>query len=149
MCRRYFLLGVFFLSVLSVLTGCQTVQSIDNEPLRDNATAEDRPVTLVYLRAENCHYCLSWERNVEPKWLASVERGKLSYRALSFATFKDLTTDDVWPADLKWIRDELNVKKGTPRWVLVKDREVLAKALGTNHWGDIMMPAIQRAIGSQ
>lgn len=146
---RDFLLRVSFLLVLSVLAGCQTVQSVDNKPLRDTATTEDRPVTLVYLRAANCHYCLSWERNVEPKWLASAERGKVSYRALSFATFKDLTTDNVWPDDLKWIREELNVRKGTPRWVLVRDREVLAKAFGSNHWGDIMMPAIQRAVGPQ
>lgn len=149
MFRSCFLLGAVLFPVLSLLAGCQTIQPVDNAPLRDGSTFEGRPVTLVYLRAANCPYCLSWERNVEPKWLASVERGKVSYRALSFATFRDLTTDDVWPTDLKWIRDELNVKKGTPRWILVKDREVLAKALGSNHWGDIMMPAIERAVGAQ
>lgn len=105
-------------------------------------------MTLVYLRAPNCPFCLSWERSTEPQWLESSERAKLSYRALSFATFKDLTQDEVWPDDLKWIRDELNIRSGTPRWVLVEGREVLGKALGSNRWDSVMMPEIRKAVGS-
>ena len=126
-----------------ILAGCQARQPLGPVMPADQAADPARPLTLVYLGARNCGYCLDWEGDEELAFLASAERREITYRRLIFASFRDLTSDQVWPADLVWIRDELGITGGTPQYVIVRGREVLLSAIGTDEWDGYVLPTLR------
>lgn len=126
-----------------ILAGCQARPPLGPIMPADQAADPARPLTLVYLGARNCGYCLEWEGDQEQAFLASAERRAITYRRLIFASFRDLTVDRVWPADLVWIRDELGITGGTPRYVVVRGRELLLSAVGTDDWSGIVLPTLR------
>lgn len=127
------------------LMACQAAPEQGGMP-RDLVTHADRPVTLIYVRSSACPFCRQWENFVEPEWARSAERSRLSYRVLDFPHFSDITSDRRWPEDLRWVRDELRLTRGTPRFILVKDRKILASYFGTRSWESEMVPTIRLAL---
>ncbi len=127
------------------LMACQAAPEQGGMP-RDLVTHADRPVTLIYVTSGACYYCRQWENFVEPEWVRSPERSRLSYRVVDFPHFGNITSDSRWPEDLRWVRDELRLTRGTPRFILVKDRKILASYFGTRSWQSEMVPTIRLAL---
>lgn len=110
----------------------------------DRAASPDRPLQLVYIGAYNCHPCNMWEARIEPSFLASPTRTQITYRKLKFPFFQDIEAGSVWPEDLRWVRDRLQLRRGTPRWIVVRGQEVL---LSTMRWHDVE-PVLARHVSA-
>jgi hypothetical protein len=132
-------------SVVFGLAACRTTAEQPGLP-RDTVTHPDRPLTLLYVRSSACPYCREWELFAEPEWLRSPARSRVSYRVLDFLHFSDITADSGWPEDLRWVRDELRLTRGTPRYILIRDRTILGSHFGTNRWQSDVLPAIRQAL---
>ena len=143
--RRNFSLGIGAVTLTAALTGCAGSKLAENAMPADQQIAADRPVGLIYVRANNCSYCRSWENGAERRWLASDLRRDVSYIRLDFFTFRDITTTNVW-GDFVWIRDELGLKRGTPRWIVFRGDQILEAGYGTNVWRRGIVPAVERAV---
>lgn len=145
---RRFILTAALAMAASALGGCQTTTSPDPALAvrRDSGPDPTRPVTLIYIRSPVCPYCLDWERTAEPRWLASPERARLTYRVLEFAHFRNIAEDSGWPEDLRWVRDRERLSRGTPRFIVIRDDDVLISAFGTGSWERDVLPVIRRAV---
>jgi len=145
--RRGFLLGAVA-SFAPFVTACQTTTTSTGRPQipADQGPNPEKPVTVLYIRSSSCPYCLRWERGVEPRWLASPERAAVTYRVLDFPHFRNISGDKFWPVDVRWVRDQENLTRGTPRFIVFRDREILASGFGTESWSREVLPAIRRAI---
>ena len=145
--RRHFMISGAVSAGL-LLIGCQTTASPDAvvAARRDGGPAPARPVTLIYIRSPVCPYCLDWERTEEPRWLASPERGRLTYRVLEFAHFRNIAEDSGWPQDLRWVRDRERLTRGTPRFIVISGNDILISTFGTGSWERDVLPVIRRAV---
>ena len=143
--RRTVLLAVPAL----VLAGCQARPPLGPKMPADEAADPARPLTLIYLGARNCPYCLDWEGDQEQAFLASADRRAITYRRLIFASFRDLTSDRVWPEDLRWVRDELGITGGTPQYIVVRGREVLLSTIGLDKWSDEVLPTLRARLQAE
>ena len=139
--RRRFALGLPAFGLMA----CQSPPEAGSMP-RDLVTHADRPVTLIYVNSSACPSCREWELFDEPQWARSAERSRVSFRVLHFPHFSDITADSRWPEDLRWVRDELRLTRGTPRYILVKDRTILASHFGSNRWQSAVVPAVRQAL---
>jgi hypothetical protein len=111
----------------------------------DAAPVAGRDLTLIYVGARDCGFCRWWEAEDEPAFLASGERGRVSYRRLIFERFADTTSDAVWPEDIRWVRDTLGIRQGTPRFVLIERGQIVLHTGGINGWREEVLPRIQAA----
>lgn len=145
--RRSFLIGAAA-SFAPFVTACQTTTTSTGRPQipADQGPNPEKPVTVLYIRSSSCPYCLRWERGVEPRWLASPERAAVTYRVLDFPHFRNISGDRYWPEDVRWVRDQEKLTRGTPRFIVFRDREILASGFGTESWSSEVLPAIRRAI---
>lgn len=143
--RRNFTLGAGSLALTAALAGCTTAKLDENAMPADQTVMPDRPVGVIYIRADNCPYCRGWESGQERRWLASDLRREVSYIRLDFFTFRDITTANVW-GDFVWIRDELGLKRGTPRWVVFRGNEILEASYGTKSWRNSVLPQVRRVV---
>lgn len=137
--------GAILSSAVFGLAACRTTDGQPGTP-RDTATYPDRPLTLLYVRSSACPYCREWEVFAEPDWLRSPERSRLSYRVLDFFHFSNITAASGWPEDVRWVRDELQLTRGTPRFILIRDRNILGSYFGSNRWQSDVLPAVRQAL---
>lgn len=131
---------------LALLGGCQTTGPRNVDAGADRVADPARPFSVVYIAADNCPYCQYFESSYQPEWLASAERQKVNYRVVRVGFYQDITPDDAWPNDLIWLRDQLNLRRGTPRFLLVKGREVLVSAFGTNALRNKVLPRLREEL---
>ena len=92
--------------------------------------AADSKLRLLYLSAEDCAPCRTYERREFPEWLRSEAAKHVEFRKLDFYTFRDTQTDRGWPRDLRWVREKTYVRKVTPRFVVLVDRQVVSNRTG-------------------
>lgn len=140
--RRGFI-GASTASASLALFGCQTTGP---QMPADTGPDPSRPVSVLYIRSDSCPYCRRWEAVAEQRWLASDTRPKVVYRVLDFPHFRDISGDDGWPADLRWVREQEGLKRGTPRYIVIRDREVLISEYGTASWLNDVLPLIRREV---
>ena len=131
---------------LAALAGCGTSQVRGPIVPADSGPDPQRPLTVIYIGAKNCGYCLEWEDETERQFLASEERKRVTYRRLIFASFRDLTSDRVWPNDLIWVRDRLGIRRGTPRYIVTREQEILLTTYGTTAWTFDVLPLVRSRV---
>lgn len=132
-----------------ILAGCQARPPRGPVMPADEAADPARPLTLIYLGARNCPYCIEWEGEPEQAFLASADRRSITYRRLIFASFRNLTSDRVWPEDLVWVRDELGITGGTPQYIIVRGRRVLLATIGTDTWSSEVLPTLRARLQAE
>ena len=142
--------SVLLIAGTSLVSACVTTGGEDGAPDTagrlppDRVAHPDRPVQLIYIGAYDCPPCRSWEATIEPSFLASPTRARLTYRKLKFPFFRDIAANSLWPEDLRWVRDRLSLRAGTPRWIVVRGDEVL---LSTMRWRDVA-PVLERHVAA-
>lgn len=143
--RSVLLVSAASLVSACVTTGSETAETSPSGRMPPDRTASpDRPTQLIYIGAYDCAPCRTWEATIEPSFLASPTRARITYRKLKFPMFMDIAATSIWPEDLRWVRDRLQLRRGTPRWILVRGEEIL---LSTTRWRDVQ-PALERHLAA-
>ena len=108
------------------------------------AKAEHHGITLVYIGADDCAPCQTWRKRELPKWQASATRGKVDFRMVMAAHFRNVVDPYYWPDDLLWIKDDAHVSNASPQYVVAKDGKVLLRGFGVQSWQSRVLPLLQR-----
>ena len=106
------------------------------------AGATEAKPTLVYVSAEDCSTCRSWERNHLAQFAPSAERNAVEWREVKNKTLTRITEKSAWPVELEWLRAQVP-SSGTPRFYLVEGERILARGDGISGWTGTVLPAIK------
>jgi len=111
---------------------------------RRSARAHDAgDVTLVYVGAEDCPPCRTWQRGDGAAFRASPEFTRLTYREIESPTLFDVLKDEHWPADLRRYRDQLPRGAGVPLWLVVAGDKVVVQDFGESRWRANVLPTVK------
>ncbi len=105
--------------------------------------ANRHDVTLVYVGAEDCAPCRSWQRGAGAAFHASPEFPRVSYREVKSPTVLNLLKDEYWPDDLRKYRNRLDRRAGVPLWFVVADHEIVEQSFGERQWVDAVLPKLK------
>lgn len=103
-------------------------------------------VEVIYLGTNDCPYCRHWEAARKPELLASSEGKAASYREVHGETLRKPIEAAHYPADLKWLAEQIGPSRGVPRFVLVVDGKVVMNVMGTEAYQQAFLPALRRAV---
>lgn len=124
--------------VAAVATGVATLGA--------GSPTEASPVTLIYVGAEDCAPCRTWQRDKRPDWLASREFTRVTYREVKSASVLDILKDGAWPEDLRTYRGQLAPGAAVPLWLVVRDAQVVAQAWGGKQWDSTVLPRVKSLV---
>ena len=111
--------------------------------LRSDTPRTEREVMLVYVGAQNCGPCLTWQRESEAAFLRSGECPGLTYREVKASTLFEILSDETWPADLRVHRARLDRTMGVPLWLVVVDGHVASQSFGLSAWTATVLPTLR------
>ena len=63
-------------------------------------------------------------------WERTKERAQVEFHMVKASYFSRLDEDRYWPEEIRWVRDKLRIKGGTPRFVVVLDRTIVSSTFG-------------------
>lgn len=111
---------------------------------RDNGSKSARAenVMLLYVGAENCGPCTTWQRNDGTAFRGSKEFARLSYREVKSPTLFDVLKDQNWPDDLAAYRQSIDRRAGVPLWLVVVDGQVVMQSSGLSQWQEAVLPKL-------
>jgi hypothetical protein len=99
---------------------------------------------VVYVGAGDCPPCRAWRRGAGADFRASAEFARLTYREVEAPTLFAVLSDEVWPADLRGYRTQIDTTMGVPLWMVVADGRVVTRAFGARQWTGTLLPALRR-----
>ena len=111
------------------------------EHFRAPARASD--VMLVYIGADDCAPCRSWQSGDGAVFLASEDFRRITYREVKSPHLHDVLNDENWPDDIRRYRIHLRRSDGVPLWLVVSDHEIVAQRFGETEWRAKVLPTIQ------
>ena len=90
---------------------------------------------VIYIGGWDCGPCNYWKSTYKKDWLASPEYKQVTWIEIEAPHLKEAYEDRYWPTELRPVRDQLPVKAGTPRFVIVKDGKVVSNQFrGDDFW---------------
>ena len=107
------------------------------------AVKSQRHVTLVYVGAENCAPCDTWQRNQGTAFRESAEFHRLAYREVKSPSLLDVLKDDNWPDDLRAYRQAIGQHAGVPLWLVIADDRLVLQGSGASQWQNAVLPKIK------
>jgi hypothetical protein len=99
-------------------------------------------VTVIYVGAGDCRPCRLWSRDYLPRFAASREFSKLTYKEVLAPKLFTLMNDAYWPQDLRKYRDKLDQRSAVPLWFVVIEDRVALVAVGLRQWEDQVVPKV-------
>lgn len=112
---------------------------------RDNETkvAKAENVMLLYIGAENCGPCTTWQRGDGTAFRGSKEFARVTYREVKSPTLFDVLKDQNWPDDLIAYRQSIDRRAGVPLWLVVVDGQVVMQSFGQSQWQEAVLPKLK------
>jgi hypothetical protein len=98
---------------------------------------------LVYVGAEDCAPCRTWQRGAGATFRSSAEFAHLIYREVKSPTLLDVLNDEHWPEDLRGYRDRLGRGAGVPLWLVIADGEIIELGFGPSQWQTAVLPRLK------
>jgi hypothetical protein len=95
-------------------------------------------IKVIYVGGWDCPPCTQWKNTRKAGWLASPEYGRVTWIEVEAPKLKEAYQERYWPGDLKPILDQLPRKSGTPRFLIVREGQVVANEFGGSKWAVIM-----------
>jgi hypothetical protein len=124
MIRRAFLIA-------SLLASTSSVMAIG--PAR---AASD--LTVIYVGGLDCPPCTEWKNTQKARWLASPEYKKVTWVEVESPKLREAYKERYWPVDLRPVLAQIPRKSGTPRFLIVKDGQVVSNEFGGSRWAATM-----------
>jgi hypothetical protein len=110
---------------------------------RRATTVEAGDVTLLYVGAEDCAPCRSWQNEERTKFVASSYFSRITYREVKAPHLQDVLKDEYWPEDLRTYRNLLQRSDGVPLWLIVSNHKLIERRFGVAEWRDNILPRIK------
>lgn len=104
---------------------------------------ERRDVTLLYVGADSCAPCRTWQQGAGAAFRSSAEFAHVTYREVKSPTLLDVLEDEYWPEDLRWYRDRLGRGAGVPLWLLISNDEIVEQGFGASQWHGTVLPKLK------
>lgn len=95
-------------------------------------------LTVIYIGGWDCGPCLAWKRNQKPAWVASAEYRRVRYMEIESPRLREAYEPRYWPEEWRWVLDQLPQKRGTPRFLVIRGRTILANHFATSRWNDTL-----------
>ena len=123
------------LAVLLFLTPLLTGSGLQSVAARPD-------VAVIYVGASDCPPCRLWSRNYMPRFAASEEFSRLTYREVLAPKLFMVMDDAYWPQDLRRYRDRLDGRSAVPLWFVVVEDRVALVGVGLSQWEDQVVPKV-------
>jgi len=107
-----------------------------------NSTTPPQNLTLVYVGADDCAPCKTWQRDQRTAFRESPEFRQLIYREVKSPTLFDVLNDGNWPEELRIYRRAIGRGTGVPLWLVVADDRIVLRSSGLSQWQDAVLPKI-------
>src|SRR5437016_6323089 len=119
------------LGAAAFATGTAAVRAADAPTVVRGGSASQKSLTVVYLSADDCPACRSWERAKRPVFLNSPEGRKAPLREVSRRAVRQPVAEINWPRDLQWLPNATTIPRPTPSFLLVQGEKILAVVVGS------------------
>lgn len=103
----------------------------------------DSKLEVFYLAAPDCPYCVQWESKARGELLQWSADKNLGYVEIRGETLQRPITDRHYPAEYRWVYEQIGPSRGVPRFLLAVDGRILLSAYGTNRYAEIFLPALK------
>jgi hypothetical protein len=100
-------------------------------------------LTLVYVGADDCAPCRTWQQGAGADFRSSAEFARLSYREVKSPTLLGALKDEYWPDDLRLYRGHLGRGAGVPLWLVIADDHLVEQGSGTSQWYATVLPKLK------
>ena len=107
----------------------------------------DGSVHLIYIDAANCSYCDLYKKIYLPNFKKQNLAKKIYFTIIETGDYRDTDRDEDWPEHLQWIRDKTKVHRGTPRFIVMSGRDIVANEGGTRRWNSRVIPLLKQLVG--
>ncbi len=105
--------------------------------------APARDLMLVYVGADDCAPCRTWQRDVGASLRASPAFERIAYREVKSPTVFDVLKDENWPDELREYRAQLGRNAGVPMWLVIADHEIVGRGYGISQWQNAVLPKLR------
>jgi len=99
--------------------------------------------SLIYISAKNCGYCRAYEASLEDQVKSIAKKHNTAYRTVSVPSFANISDEQDYPPDLKWIAKTANLQNLTPTFLLISGQKIVKRALGTGQLAAYIMPLLE------
>jgi hypothetical protein len=138
--------GAIILAIVVALTAAGFAALGATRPqvfaLTKHAAQKPERLMLVYVGADDCAPCRTWQRDQAPM-LRSPAFARLIYREVKSPSVLALLADEHWPGDLREMRAQLRADAGVPLWFVVADDAVVGRAQGASEWEATILPKLR------
>jgi hypothetical protein len=93
---------------------------------------------VIYVGGWDCEPCLRWKNAYKATWFESAEFKQVTWVEIEAPKLKEAYQERYWPDDLQAVLKQLPRKRGTPRFLIVKDGQVVSNQFGVSHWQQTM-----------
>ena len=107
----------------------------------------DGSIHLIYIDAANCSDCVEYKRNYFPKFKKSELAKNIYLTIIETEDYRDTDRDEDWPEYLQWIRDETKVRQGSPRFLVMSGRNIVANEYNNRRWSSRVIPLLTQLVG--
>ena len=107
----------------------------------------DGSVHLIFIDAANCSDCVKFKKNYFPKFKESELAKNIYLTIIETKDYRDTDRDEDWPEYLQWIRDETKVHQGSPRFIVMSGRDIVANEYNNRRWGSRVIPLLTQLVG--
>ena len=101
---------------------------------------------VVYVGGWDCAPCATWKKRYKADWLASPEFTRVTWIEVESPKLKDAYQERYWPDELRPVLQSLPRKSGTPRFLVVRNGQVIANEFGVSTWTKIL-DVVKKQIG--
>ena len=98
------------------------------------ALAQEKPVTVIYVGGWDCGPCIAWKQNQKSDFVKSPEYAKLNYVEVDAPKLREAYQEKYWPAKYRPVLQMLPKKSGTPRFIVLKNGEIVFNGWEGNPW---------------
>jgi hypothetical protein len=110
------------------------------------ARAQTADVQVIYIGGQDCPPCQRWRTTYHSRWLASAEYQKVAWFEIEPIRLREAYEERNWPRALRAVLTQVPRKSGTPRFLIVKDGEIVFNDLGVAKW-ETMMATLKQLTG--
>jgi hypothetical protein len=113
-----------------------TSASLVPAPFAPARAASD--LQVIYVGGWDCPPCAVWKKTQKARWLASPEFQQVRWIEIESPRLKEAYQDRYWPLEVKPLLAKLPRRSGTPRFLIVRDGEILSNQFGVPGWSTTM-----------
>jgi hypothetical protein len=92
-------------------------------------------IEMIYVGGWDCPYCVAWRKQHEKAWRASPEFKQVTWIEVDPPRLREAYQPRFWKGELEDVLEQIPRKSGTPRFLIVKDGQIVSNELGSNKWG--------------